>query len=141
MYKPVDNHCKNVRITTVDLWISCGRKKFKMNGRRPLRDRGERSRNTSPLETGTVRVKPGTWEAPGNRHFTRVPGTGGRRVTPEWAAHRRARRACQARPPPSHTWRGPCPFCSGRVVIPGTSPAANITAMPNTSQAAESAPS
>ena len=133
MHKPVDNLC-SVRITAGVLWISCGRGKTQNEFPQTLaRRRGKAVEILSPLETGTVRGKPRDVGGPGNRHFTRVlryrraarnAGFAGLLAGRVWR--------CQARPPPSHTWRGPCPFCSGKDIIPGTSPAANIAALTKT---------
>ena len=77
--------------------------------------RDSRSRNTFTSDTDTSPGEtPGTRKEPGNRNRTRVAGPGGR---PAGAGA--ARQTGQpgsvgrARPPPSHTWRGPCPIMPG----------------------------
>ena len=65
----------------------------------------------SPPETGHHSEEtPGTREGPGNRDFARVAGTGGRPRGTGKARQLAAEpgRRGLTRPPPSHTWRGPC---------------------------------
>jgi hypothetical protein len=101
------------------------------------------------LETGTAPEETqGTWQGPGNRYLSRVHGTSGRPAGPgrsgnwpTWCSVARSRRARevrqladlvqrgQARPPPSHTWRGPCSFCPAKVFLTGSSEL-TITARP-----------
>src|SRR5215470_4093932 len=99
-------------ITTVILWIT---KEISIAPLERLRRAGLRGRNTSTSETGTSPGEtPGTRKEPGSRNRTRVAGPGGRPAG-AGAARRTGQpgSAGRARPPPSHTWRGPCPIVPG----------------------------
>ena len=80
-------------------------------GRDPLRNRRESSRNTSPLETEPPGINPERGQAPGNRHLTRVSGTGGRRVTPGGPGNRLAWRDEPGEAPSISYMEGASLFC------------------------------
>ncbi len=89
--------------------------KLEMNCGRLLRGTHEGDRNTFTVGNGHHPGQPGRREnGPGNRCIERVPGTGGRRAAPGRPGNWPVRGGvATARPPPSHTWRGPCCILPG----------------------------
>jgi len=77
-----------------------------------LRNDQERSRNTFTVGNGNrPGLTPERGQAPGNRHLTRVLGTGGRRVAPGGPGYRQAWRDEPGGAPSISYMEGAPPFC------------------------------
>ena len=106
------------------LWIRCGRlNNFENTAAAPCADPRGGSRNTSLPETGTTPgATPGTQEEPGNRTFTREPGTSSRSMNRQPAGQPAGQRPATGQGPCISYMRGPCHFRAEGLAISGRRP-------------------